>query len=80
MTNIFEVCQWLILKRLEILVMAIQMQNSMHISLDASSTAMITQPIMIVNNEDKVYISKDGSVTYRLQNKLWIYNCKYYRF
>ncbi|CAG8713474.1 16680_t:CDS:2, partial [Racocetra fulgida] len=42
MTNLFEVCQWLVLERPDILVTANQMRNAMQTSLD-SSTVMISQ-------------------------------------
>ena len=58
MTTTFEVCQWLILERPDILTMAYQMRNSMYVSLDSSATTVIPQPVAAPNNnnQDKVLI------------------------
>jgi hypothetical protein len=63
MTNVFEVCQWLVLKRPDILTVANQMYDAMNVSLDldtcTAASAVIPQPAVMSNdnNEDKVFSS-----------------------
>jgi hypothetical protein len=56
MTNVFEVCQWLVLERPDILATANQIRNAMNVSLDSSTASVIPQPAAAPNNtiEDKV--------------------------
>jgi hypothetical protein len=56
MKTCFEVCQWLVLERPDVLTMANQMRDSMNVSLDSPTTTVIHQPTVASNNnaEDKV--------------------------
>ncbi|CAG8732355.1 7240_t:CDS:2, partial [Dentiscutata erythropus] len=55
MSNIFKVCQWLVLIRPDILVAANQMRNSMYISIDSPITAIPQSEVTTSTNisEDK---------------------------
>ncbi|CAG8689650.1 23514_t:CDS:2 [Dentiscutata erythropus] len=48
MTNMFEVCQWLVFERPDILQTAIQMRNAMQTSLD-SPIVMVSQPEIVAS-------------------------------
>ena len=57
MTTVFEVCQWLVLERPDVLMMANQMRNTMNTSLDSSTTDIVHQPAPNNNNHgDKVLL------------------------
>jgi hypothetical protein len=69
MTNVFEVCQWLVLKRPDVLAIANQMHNSANISLDSSTAAIIPQPAVTSNNNNDKVVTCEITITYFL--------CKY---
>ncbi|CAB4480519.1 unnamed protein product [Rhizophagus irregularis] len=54
-TNIFEVCQWLVLERPDILVTANQIRDAMNGSLDSSTASVTSKPAAAPNSaiEDK---------------------------
>jgi len=54
MTTVFEVCQWLVLERPDILATANQMHNAMCIPLDSSNTVVIPPTASNNSIEDMV--------------------------